>query len=70
MGIKTTHAGLTYAPSHIAAANKVGQNVQSIHADIQLQCTELLRSLALLQNTMQGGDGNIAAIASLITALQ
>jgi hypothetical protein len=69
MGIKTTHAGLSYAANHVSAATKAGQSVSSLHAEIQLQCVELLRNLTLLQSQMQNGDGNIATLTSLISAL-
>ena len=58
MGIKTTMAGLTYAQSHISAAEKSAQTVTSLHASIQLRCTELLRDFSLLVTTMQTGDTN------------
>jgi hypothetical protein len=69
MGIKTTMAGLTYAANHLAAAQKSCQSVQSIHGEIQLQSTELLRNLNLLLSTMQAGDPNITTVQNQIAAL-
>jgi hypothetical protein len=69
MGIKTTMSGLTYAANHVAAAQRSSQSVQSLHAAIQLQSTELLRNLNLLLSTMQAGDPNIATVQAQITAL-
>jgi hypothetical protein len=69
MGVKATVAGLTYAASHRAAATTVAQNVDSLHREILLQATELIRSLQILLATMQGGDPNIATINAQITAL-
>jgi hypothetical protein len=37
MGVKTTMSGLSYAASHIAAAEKAGQAVPSLHQSILLQ---------------------------------
>jgi hypothetical protein len=62
-------AGLSYAANHVAAAQRSSQNVQSLHAEIQLQSTELLRNLILLLSTMQAGDQNIATVQAQITAL-
>jgi hypothetical protein len=53
-----------------SAIERNGQNVQSLHGEIQLMCVELLRNLTLLQSQMQNGDANIATVASLISALQ
>jgi hypothetical protein len=69
MGVKSTHAALTYAPAHYTAANKAGHSIPGIHGEVQLLCVELIMRLQLLQSTMQIGDGNIATLASLITAL-
>ena len=69
MGIKSTMAGLTYAANHVAAAQKSCQSVQSIHVEIQLQSTELLRNLNLLLATMQAGDPNITTVQNQIAAL-
>jgi len=69
MGIKTTMSGLTYAANHIAAAEKSAQTMPSLHASVQLRCTELIRDLTLLVATMQTGDSNIATINAQITAL-
>jgi hypothetical protein len=68
MGIKSTMA-ITYAASHVAAAQCASQNVQSLHAEIQLQATELLRNLNILLATMQTGDPNITTVTNQITAL-
>jgi hypothetical protein len=69
MGVKTTMLGLTYAVSHIAAAQRSSQNVTSLHAEIQLQISELIRNLNLLVATAQTGDPNIATINAQISAL-
>jgi hypothetical protein len=69
MGIKTTMSGVTYAANHLAAATKAGQNVQGLHAQIQLRSTELLKDLNLLLSSMQSGDANIATVQAQITAL-
>jgi hypothetical protein len=69
MGIKTTMGGLTYAANHIVAAQRASQSVQSIHGEIQLQSTELLRNLNLLLSTMQAGDPNITTVQAQISAL-
>jgi hypothetical protein len=69
MGIKSTMAGLTYAQSHINAAEKSAQTVPSLHASVQLRCTELIRDLTLLVATMQTGDPNITTLNNQISAL-
>jgi hypothetical protein len=69
MGIKSTMAAVSYAANHLAAAKKAGQDVLSVHAEAQLQCVELLRTLNLLLSTMQTGDGNITTLQAQITAL-
>lgn len=69
MGVKTTVAAISYAANHQANATKAGQNVISLNADILLQTQELIISLTRLQATMVTGDGNIATINTLITAL-
>jgi hypothetical protein len=69
MGIKTTMSAVTYAASHVAAAEKNAQTVSSLHNAVQLRCTELLRDLTLLLSTMQAGDPNIATVQAQITAL-
>ena len=70
MGVKSTMLALVYAANHTAAAARAGQSVPGIHAEIQLQITELVRNLNLLLATMQAGDPNITTVQNQITALQ
>ena len=69
MGVKSTMASLSYAVAHVAAAQKGGQNVQSLHTEIQLQITELVKNLTILVATAQVGDPNITTINNQIAAL-
>jgi hypothetical protein len=69
MGIKTSHAALSYALSHVQAAAKQSQNVNSLHAEIQLQLTEVIRNMQLLVSSAQVGDANITTINNLISSL-
>jgi hypothetical protein len=69
MGIKTSVSSLSYATNHLQAAVNLGQNVNSLHRQILIRCTELSRDLQTLVATMQTGDANIATINAQITAL-
>jgi hypothetical protein len=69
MGVKTVVAALNYAASHRAAATAVAQNVDSLHREILLQATDLMRDLQILVGSMQTGDSNIATVNAQIAAL-
>lgn len=69
MGTKTSVVGLTFAANHVTAARAVGHDLESLRAEAKIKCDEAVMALRALLATMQGGDGNITAINTLITNL-
>jgi hypothetical protein len=69
MGIKTTVAGLTYNASHFPNAAKSGLDVNTLHNEILLMCTELSIKMKRMVNSMPNGDSNIATLNTQITNL-
>lgn len=69
MGTKTSVAGLSFAANHVTAARAAGHDLESIRAETKIKLDEAVVALRKLVSTMQGGDGNITAVNTLITNL-
>jgi hypothetical protein len=69
MGIKTTVAAVTPRADHVAAAQSQGRQPNDLLVLAAEKAQELAILLTTLKYDMQGGDGNIATIATQIANL-
>ena len=69
MGTKASVTALSFAGNHVTAARAAGHDLESLRAEAKIKCDEAVMALRTLLATMQGGDGNITTVNTLITNL-